>query len=80
MSSKKIIGEIISLKEGIVKKLEEAGKKISLLILDKDDNNTSIVNQELSEEIIEDGLALNDIVQVASGADGIFLQVVKART
>jgi len=51
-----------------------------LLILDKDNNDTLIVNQELSEEIIEDGLALNDLVQVASGPDGVFLQVVKART
>lgn len=77
MSSKRIIGEIVSLKRGIVKKLEEAGKAISLLVLDENDKNTPIVNQELLEEIVEDGLALNDLVQVALGDDGRFLQVVK---
>ena len=75
---KKIIGEIINLKQGIVKKLEEPEQGPGLIFLRIENSEKEcLLNQPLSREITEDGLSLDDKVQIAMGNDGEILQVVK---
>jgi len=76
---KKIIGEIINLKQGIICKLERQGPELIFLRIEDDDNSKKglFLNQSLPRKIIEEGLSLGDKVQIAIGYNSEILQVVK---
>lgn len=73
---KKIIGEIIRLEQGIVRKIEEQGAGVFFLRIESPEKEY-LLNQSLTRAIIEDGLSLDDKVQIAMGYNGKILQVVK---